>query len=461
VNCVSPGIAATKPDGRIDVDDYIEYLRNRVSNVTTAADKLKILFEDTAWSHEIQHFHDCVCTPSGISAFITEWELIYSIYGGLKSLRLDGWAAKSPLLMERENNPRVDTVFNFYCNLIMRRVLLNGDFPASEAPAELADYDVVWGNSAVGEVPVKIPFFASRASVDGVPRCVLIPIGFRALTECRSVQTQDMVLRIFGEELVDRFHKSFGQHYEYRVVNFLITRLAKNNGLNLNEGDWGGALFRVCGAALARAWSDGFGRTPGSELIEILAELSPDQILEKSFLRQNIELAKAVSKELEYPPAPDNWGGFWIRDFAIKSFRRSIDVYESDDGNPFPADSLSWYSVLGTTLPQPLASLQSGDLKFNLMEEQEMTMRYVPNAAAWVLLRCLLEQVMFENEIVCPVLEGPYSRFLQHVRIHPHCSKGASEGGCGRFNIGDDLSKHPDCGFRSITVDLGLAKRSL
>ncbi|MFZ1083551.1 MAG: hypothetical protein WAN35_01150 [Terracidiphilus sp.] len=458
VNCVPPAVKNISTEGSIEVDEYHQHLRKRISSAVSPEEQLQILLEDSAWSHEIQHFHDCVCTASGIHAFVDEWEYVSEIYGGLKSLRIKGWTGESALWIEGQDNPDVKAVFAIYCSMIIFHLMMNGDFPTLEVPEELADYDVAWGNGTVGGSKVRIPFFPSRVTVNGSPACLLIPIGFRAITECRSVQTQNMILRSLGQEYVTAFLKLLGPHLEYRVVNLLITRLAKKNGLNPHEGDWGDALFRVCGAALCKAWGAGLERTPGVALIDVLSELPADQVLNGSFLDQNLLLAKAASERFDFPPAPDSWAGYQIRDFAIDSFRRSIEIYESAGRDPFPPDSLSWYSVLGTTLPQPLASLQGVHVGFSFTAGETKVLRHLAIVSAWVLLRCLIEQVMFDNKIVCPTLEGPYSRLLQFMKIHPCCAKGVVEGGCGRFKIGDDLSMHPTCAFRHIVTDIGLAK---
>jgi len=173
-----------------------------------------------------------------------------------------------------------------------------------------------------------------------------------------------------------------------------------------------------------------------------------------------VRSAKATISDLEYPPSPEPWVGFWIRDFVVRSFRQSTAVYEAANDDVFPPDSLAWYATLGNSLPQPLASLSDGQVGFSLREGQKATVTFLQHASAWVMLRCLLEQITYEKLLVCPVLEGQYQDFLQEMSIHPYCPKGVAEGGCGRVEIGADISDHPARAFRLLVTDIGLASSS-
>jgi hypothetical protein len=454
VNAVPPEVSAEE-GGFIVWDNYYESVNRRLKKLPSAKDTFEMLLRETVWSHEIVHFHDCVCTPAGISGFIRDWSFIANIYAGLKNLRRGGWHASGPLATDGS----AEGVFNLYCNVMLYRLVHNGDIPPFSVPREYGEFDVVWGKiESFGRVFV-IPFFPANAAVGGNPACILVPIGFRAITECRAVTAQKMLIRSFGQEHVEMFLRLLSPHFEYRVVNLLLTRVAKKNGLNPHAGSWAAdALFRLSGASLAGAHGHSFDRTPGMVLIEILENTSEVELPELSFWQQNVRSAQAARREpdLNPDPAPDDWSGYQIRDYALSSFRRSVDVFASETSGPLPPDGIEWYMVSQSKLPQPLVSFQGSAIGYSDIAGMDKSANQVIVVVAWIMIQSLIEQAIWGDEIVCPVLHGPYRDFLAFAKPHSYCERGIEGGGCGHCRLGVIPADHPKCPFLKLVRDIGL-----
>ena len=144
-----------------------------------------------------------------------------------------------------------------------------------------------------------------------------------------------------------------------------------------------------------------------------------------------------------FPPAPDDWSGYQVRDFALSCYRRSVDVYAGADPDAFPPDSLSWYTFSNPKLPQPLLSLQRDQLRYSAFEPVENVTKHFFAVSAWIMLRSIFEDSMWDGEITCPVLEGPYAAFMRLTELHPYCPTAIASGGCGRVAHGANLSAPP------------------
>ena len=181
--------------------------------------------------------------PSGIE--------LLSIYSGIKELKKQGWVATNSLVDEHRKELR--ELFNLYCNVVVNRIAVFGDLEFIEVEPSNAQYDVVWGQIPLGATTVQIPFFPAAVVVDGRQQCVLVPVGFRAITECRAVLCQWLTIRTFGQEYVTQYQAMLGTQMEYRAVNMLCTRVLKHNGSALQDGPWNtDELFRLLSAVLAR-----------------------------------------------------------------------------------------------------------------------------------------------------------------------------------------------------------------
>jgi hypothetical protein len=472
-----PPRAPHRPDGLIPLDDYMQSLRAGLAARPTPEHQLDFLMAETSFAHEICHFHDCVCSSGGFLAFARDWSLAFSIYVHAKELRKAGWIAADSLLalyQSQDAPPQVAEIFNLYCSLMLYRIIGNGDLEWIEVEPETGELDVVWGRFPLGDRVARLPFFPANMGIEGTRRCFLIPIGFRAITEGRAVLHQLFAIRSFGQHYVDLYLQNLGLAFEYRVVNMLFTRVVKNNGLDPHEGRWASdELFRVLAATLARD-SGELDRPIGAVLIEEMMRVDPRTGIYAGSHVENVTHMKAAldmaapNLFTEYRTV---WHGYQMRDLALDSFRRAIEVYAAageavetaeeasgDTAGPAP-DTLDWYGLLSAQLlPQPPISTRGRQLGYlATLTEEDVALRAAA-AAATILFRRLLEQAMWQKDLVCPVLDGPYSEFLLEAHIHEHCEHGIVACDCGRFAIGDDLGHHCNCAWKAMAQDVGLAR---
>jgi hypothetical protein len=456
VHARPPGVHPNE-QGYVEIDSYLNDLKARLDTGVDLAHNTRMLLEQTVWSHEIEHFHDTVCTPGGIEMFLREWILAAQLYSTLKELRISGWRSSGPLWRDR----RAVQAFNLYTNIILYRLIYNGDLDPIQAEPEYVRYDIVWGKIRAFERTFRVPYFPSNVFIEGAHASLLTPIGFRGLTECRAVGFQNTILRSFGQEYVDALRKLLSPHPEYGVVNRFVTRVTKKNGLDPHE-QWGGeAIFRLSGAALFDQGGKAFERTPGMALVDIVRGVEAAELPTATFWKENVSNAAAMRESAfltAIPPAPDEWSGYQVRDFALSCYRRSVDVYAHTNPTPFPPDSTSWYTVSNPKLPQPWLSLQGDEIGYSGLESLEKIGKHLSAVSAWIMLRSLFEDSIWDGEITCPVLEGPYTPLLRFNELHPYCPTGIASGGCGRVAHGADLSGHPDCPFRHALIDIGLAR---
>jgi hypothetical protein len=94
-------------------------------------------------------------------------------------------------------------------------------------------------------------------------------------------------------------------------------------------------------------------------------------------------------------------------------------------------------------LPQPLLSLQRDQLRYSAFEPVENVTKHFFAVSAWIMLRSIFADSMWDGEITCPVLEGPYAAFMRLTELHPYCPTAIASGGCGRVAHGANLSAPP------------------
>ena len=316
------------PSGEILVDDLLDTLRTGIRARTTEQQRFEFLVRETTWLHEICHFHDFACTSAGFITFAAEWNLILSIYSGIKELKKQGWVATNSLVDEHRKELR--ELFNLYCNVVVNRIAVFGDLEFIEVEPSNAQYDVVWGQIPLGATTVQIPFFPAAVVVDGRQQCVLVPVGFRAITECRAVLCQWLTIRTFGQEYVTQYQAMLGTQMEYRAVNMLCTRVLKHNGSALQDGPWNtDELFRLLSAVLARdtaTLSVPIGRVLMEELKRVDSITGRYQGTHTENI-QHMSNVKVAWESAHHPEVGGNWHGYQMRDFALSCFRSSLETY--------------------------------------------------------------------------------------------------------------------------------------
>jgi hypothetical protein len=460
-----PPHAIHEPDGRVSSDAFLKTLEEGLETRTTEKERMEFLFRETNFLHEVSHFHDTACTAAGFQMFAREWTLVLSLYIQLQNMKRAGWAATDSLvdMYRKERNGEVRRLVDLYHSIMLYRICGYGDLEFIEVDDAASGFDVIWGATDIGGTSIRLPFFPATLVVDGRTRRFLVALGFRAITECRAVLHQWLIIRSFGQTYVDRYREMLGTHLEYRVVNMLFTRVLKRHGINPDAGEWAsGELWRILSAVLARD-SGSFDRPIGGVLLEEMARVDPKSGRYPGTHAENVRHMKNVRAGL--PPSltgglQGQWHGYQMRDFALSCFRQAMDVYAAPQARdePWPPDTLEWYAFFNWKLPQPPVSVRGREIQWLPALDLSDVATRARVVAATVLFRSLLEQAASKKSLVCPVLRGAYSTFLRQLQLHPHCDKGLHAGDCGRFGIGDDTTAHCDCPWKLMAVDVALAR---
>ena len=449
--------------GRTEVFAFIEYVKKQLQSLSEPQ-RLPFLLQETAWSHEIEHFHDCICTTAGFTAFLREWLFLVSASSGLQQMASDGWLATSRIVEMAGNDARAMDAFNYYTNLFFYRLVFNGDVPAARLSDNALNYDVVWGRYNLGpSLSFRIPFFPGQVSIDGERKCVAMPLGFRAMTEFRALTYQSYFIGSFGREYVNGLLELTLGRWEYTALNMMMTRVAKQHLVDFRQEWFGDAMFSIVGAALARDAGNGVDANPITSLIDLLKELDPEEIEGFTRHEQNLAHMREVAEGglIDVLPIERNdWYGFHLREFAVRCFRDAIDALSKpSDPDVFSRDSLAWYSMHISDLPRPALSFQNGKVGVDRIRDESEISLALRVTSRWIVYRSVLEQALIAKELRCPVLKGPYRDFLHQDRPADYCKTGITQGGCGSCRHGDSLASHPECVWKTALTDFGLATR--
>jgi hypothetical protein len=472
INALNPHVPVDE-QGRTEVEALVEHLSQIMEHYPSPEAKTRFLIKETAFMHEVSHFHDLVCTPMGYALFTREWHILCRILIALQEAAKKGWRAQAPMV-QGWDLPTLDVgeggIFKLYTNIILNRSIFNGDIALQQGDVALCDYDIVWGNSHIADVDFRIPFYPCKISVDGEPVCLLVPLGYRSITEARAMLYQHHVMRSLGNEWVTMYSNMLAspELIHYSCINRLHAKLLRKLGFDprsLAGPDWGEELFVLLSATLARDVGHVTGETPGIRLVEELRRIDPATGRHPGFDSQAFESMRGVvldNRPLLFPEQGDKWHMYQLRDFVSTAIDKALQIYEEkQDFYGLKFGTLSWYSCYGATaLPQPPLSAQLG--RFHAPHGAtgatgERALSFIVS----FMTRDVIAQSIDQPDLWCPALRGDHHLLLQGLGLHEHCREGLERGGCGNLKLGGDLSSHCDCVWKKIVTGLGLADLGL
>jgi hypothetical protein len=459
----APPKIGSNSDGFFTIQDFLTQTRQRLRTLSTKEAKLSLLLNETTWWHELSHFHDYLCTSAGILSFAYDWSATLGIYIALKELRERAWVPTDSFTkLFKEKEPHATRVINLFTNMVVTRIVRFGDFDPIPVDPSFRQYDVVWGLFDISGHKFRVPFFPAGGTANGQQFCQLICLGFRSMTECSAILRETQVLRAFGQEYVDEYYRRIGSAVEYKVANFLSTKVFANNGFGLERPDYPhGQLYRVLHGAMSRPFKN-WEAGPGPLFVSELARVDEVTATYPGSQKENISQMKTVSSLVRRNCAPEYDDQFYLyvmRNAAFSAFDHAIELFENTvDDFTLPPDSIEAYDeYYRSNLTQPLLSINLNRLGMAYKEpDLKMTSQFW-STVTFILSRAMIEQGIWHGKLECPVLKGPYSEFLQYLQIHEHCKTGLTRGGCGRFKLGEDVTQHCDCMWKEIAVDIGFA----
>jgi hypothetical protein len=452
--------------GCVDYEEMIAYLSTGMKLRSSPEYRFWFLIRETSVLHEISHFHDLVCTPVGSLVFLHDWARTYGICTfALRIINERGSPLCSSLLDVAIENVGSDAhlLISACAKFQIEKRIINGDLPILKVDRDFTDFDVVWGIYKSNSASIRVPFVPVNTIIDDVQQCCcLIPIGFRAITECRAILWQQMAIASFGEWYLQRYHRWLRSRSEYVVINVLIKRLFGRYGLDADFGyrrNGGGDHYKILSRALFRHFEVRCGSTPAQLFIEELAhvdETTGSYAYGAEEMREQFRLGYEVAyKKLEM--AADSWCGHYVRNNVLGHLRQAAEVYEQNEApKEVHPGTLEWYTLNQPRLPPPPIVVQGNVLARTVLGEED-AIQHGKAVALFVMERSLIEQAIWRKQLCCPVLVSEHSAFLRIIRVHQFCEQGVLEGGCGRFQIGEDITLHCDCAWKSLALRNGLA----
>jgi hypothetical protein len=217
--------------------DLADELDAKLKVANNLEDKVKIAITSTAWIHELQHFRDCLFTPSGAVIFLREAIGLHSILAKLAAMRKSGRVIRHPLGRTRDflldDNPIAFEISTELFDLFCQRSFFNGDLSALDLAYDPMFDEVLAVNLTIdmNGRALKLPFFPMRGSVDGKMFVSGEPLGFRALTEARATHMQNEIISMVAPELITDVTDYWRYIPEYATCNMLFTKAAKLAGV--------------------------------------------------------------------------------------------------------------------------------------------------------------------------------------------------------------------------------------
>ena len=490
IECEQSSVRPKPGEQGVEISEYADALTQCLNELPDYESRLRFLIQDSAWMHEVHHFYDCMCTPAGLSSFFRELSLYRDLAMSVASLRDGDKLPEEPLfpmyqaLLRRHarrdhplpktfNDPQEEGVRYFgelFCNMRIQRCIFNGDYGPLRVDRDLSDHHVVWLETDLGDESFRLPTYPTvlRSGDESYP--VLMPIGFRQLTENQSIVAQRYLIASFGRDYDHDYALSLRQRGgTYLAVNMMCTRRATS--LGVREKYHTEKLYEVVQEALSYAGAGRIGDNAGVHYAEAIEEG-----------RINIEGTKLVDPELmisryremlndldEWAPDCSNLGTdnvfelvrtFVLEHIARPALERFIDDAKSDL-TPTPY-SLDYRALLANgRLPEPPISISGEQVLFSyaLLNDENNLADWIRAFVAWIFMRVALEEIAMSTEFHCPVHRGPYQMVLRQlpIQIHEHCHRGVVERSCGRVSRGGSLATHCDCLWKRSMVQLGVA----
>lgn len=455
----------------ITVEDFVDYLRTGVARRSSDAGRLAFLLQETVWVHELRHFHDCVCTRSGIQDFVVMHGYFARILSALIELRLSGEVLRAPLAeMVAQGGSQgapASHLLDLYGSLLLYRALLNGDVPPVDVPADFLDTDVVWLDFENGPEGLRLPTFPAGAMIDGKRRCLLVPLGFRALTETGATIIQRMLLRDVDQRFVDQYSALLRTQPVYVVVNLFLTRIAKRLGLQDAVERAGGEdlVYELVDRTLHNASGFGMDHGPLHPGAEMLRRMEASLNLEQGRFREETLLGSSdIGMDLDDPGllASRNFLDVILAFTLRHCWKAACETYSESLVRLAAMREMChrpvWYIGTATSLPSAPLSMQEGTIHYN--GDEEMLRSFVPALLPWLFLLEVVEQIPTERTLRCPIAYDRYGGLGRSEILRPHsaCRDARPGGPCGQAALGGSMAEHVDCLWRRCLRDWAIVK---
>jgi len=475
--CRNPTLA-TSSQNKFTPEAFLDHLAVGVAKYRSLDDGLTYLLKETAWLHEIRHFHDCVCSITGYGQFLREWHVLHRLCVELDNFRRAGiflevplhWAYVSDFV---DISPRLKEfyyeAYNRHSNLMLYSTIMNGDIPVCGAPADLCDEEIIWCEySDSPEKELRIPFYPGGAIADNRKECVLIALGFRALAEASAVILQQQIIRSLGQPFADEYYRRLRRAPEYIVLNFLLTKIhgrcMAGRGVRDDGWDLERELFRIIHATLSHRTGHDLRRTPGNVLVDLLKQRVNSVECKFEFsaqdTMQNMQEAMVIYSEdmagnQQHDGLLEN-----ILKFALeKCLIPTIDVFKKQEHvELFPLDTPQWYEFFQLELPQPPLSVQGNYIGHSPYISDDEAMKLLYLIIGWICIQSATKQVLTEYELSCPIKSGEY-RWLFGVQLARDVAgcDDASRGKPCVVKLGSRMGEAKRCMWKECLVALAFA----
>ncbi|RKD94044.1 hypothetical protein [Marinifilum flexuosum] len=455
----------------LSLDDVSRAFRKFESSGKSFEQKFRFLLHQTTSSHEVRHFHDCLCTKIGIEDFTKTILFIDDIIKALHNIKFFGEYIKEPILQTNKENStkgqHVDEIRKLVrlCrNFKIYRTLFNGDLLSATGPLELTDYDIIWYKFKLpmyGENQIEVPVYPATAIVGGEKKCYLQSLGFRAMTECQAVTWQNKYLRSFGKEYSATYNNLLRKKPVYTVLNAFLNKIYKNNNLNISNLGGDDILYESIDYSLHNGSLYNFFKKtthPISILKDTISNLNGNKTPKSSNITSNsIELDnESIENLTNLPKEIFNWVRKYVWNESKDVITRSIKTFHFLSGEEHEAQL--YFANIGK-LPHPPYSLESDKL-YSLMDSDainELNKVLVP----WIFVIEIVESLCaFSSDFKCPIAYRLHGQMYKHKEFHCHefCEKSLPGGTCGHFVIGESLTKHVNCYWKELLINFALCR---
>ena len=435
--------------------------------------------------HELQHFRDCLFTPSGAYIFLQEATRMHSIVARLADMRKGGHIVTKPFshlkdFLDDGNQIGFEVgsqLFDFF----FQRSLFNGDLPSLPFPYD-HEFDENIGiiiSADLGYGQHRVPFFPKRILVDGEMSIVAEPIGFRALTEARATHMQTEIISIADPTLVTHVNSRWKYLPEYATANMMFTKSVKLTGavnsyrtpsdFSVDYWRW---LFHSLHGGGDPAIKTSIGY-PG----QIALQLATDNVGDQGFMHEtyskdeariNLRLQDMIQETISHFGSDQHFVPTILRFAAshwlIPALRRYHDHVDAPVSRDFPLEA--HYHFLDEAdrllkkqepLPNPMAYFYDGKLHYNDeygLRDSDFRLSWY----FWVATRQNLSEAWDSTELTCPLARGRYKTLLGEAigTLSDHCESGINNKTCGSLSLGASNQDHPKCPWKRHLEHIGL-----
>lgn len=433
-------------------DTQIQLLISEAARFENFNDKLQRALHMTACWHELRHFHDSFCTPAGYS--VLRAAFLYHNLEGALAREIVAWRTRSPSslrlpLIRYFDDPQLPSALHTIVGLMRQESLrfrLNvGASPIAEIEGhqQEVDFYIIKIQNAF-DTPCRIPCAYVNMVRDDKPIHVLWPIGFALLTELLATLEQGSWLACIGDDIRLASRELFRRQISpYLPLIATYVRILKRRGVSTVEDK---TLQGIATTSLFHRDAYTYKQNPiqccpwGWEFVRLIEDHL--HIKDQTPLWRPPKIAASSFRENGLPiEAP------FLDHIREKYFNPALEAIDGVDLNYATPEG---YTYLSTKFPRPpLVITHDGFKSINDPAFYELW-------CSWVLNLTLIKNTLYEQTIVCPVLDDRTAWLFPRESVLPSgemCRKHLSQKSCGIWNGTSDYVG-PDCLWAKLVANL-------